>query len=89
MLLQIVPLAIWLLCPYNQTLTSASMHQLVVNRSDVTLYTEHTGQPDKPVVLLMIGATASMLWWDDAFCRQLANRGYFVIPYDNQAQFPS
>jgi pimeloyl-ACP methyl ester carboxylesterase len=27
---------------------------------------------------------ASMLWWPEAFCRQLAGRGRFVIRYDNR-----
>jgi pimeloyl-ACP methyl ester carboxylesterase len=35
-------------------------------------------------LLLIMGATASMLWWPDAFCQQLADKGLFVIRYDNR-----
>ncbi|TGQ22510.1 alpha/beta hydrolase, partial [Mesorhizobium sp. M00.F.Ca.ET.216.01.1.1] len=37
-----------------------------------------------PAILLIMGAMASMLWWPEAFCRQLAERGRFVIRYDNR-----
>src|SRR5690606_22421426 len=32
----------------------------------------------------MMGATASMLWWDEEFCERLAQKGFFVIRYDNR-----
>ncbi|KUM23212.1 acetyltransferase [Mesorhizobium loti] len=41
------------------------------------------GNPTDPILLVM-GAMASMLWWPEAFCRQLAERGRFVIRYDNR-----
>lgn len=25
-----------------------------------------------------------MLWWDEAFCKSLAEEGFFVIRYDNR-----
>lgn len=42
------------------------------------------GSPQDPPILLIMGAMASMLWWPEAFCRQLAGRGRFVIRYDNR-----
>ena len=42
------------------------------------------GNPADPAVLLIMGAMASMLWWPEAFCRQLAGRRRFVIRYDNR-----
>jgi pimeloyl-ACP methyl ester carboxylesterase len=42
------------------------------------------GDPADPAILLVMGAMASMLWWPEAFCRQLAERGRFVIRYDNR-----
>lgn len=42
------------------------------------------GSPKDPPILLIMGAMASMLWWPEAFCRQLAGRGRFVIRYDNR-----
>lgn len=31
-----------------------------------------------------MGASASMIWWDEKFCKNLANKGRFVIRYDNR-----
>ena len=31
-----------------------------------------------------MGATASMMWWPENFCRALADAGYFVIRYDHR-----
>jgi pimeloyl-ACP methyl ester carboxylesterase len=42
------------------------------------------GNSADPAILLVMGAMASMLWWPEAFCRQLAERGRFVIRYDNR-----
>ncbi|CDX48781.1 Alpha/beta hydrolase fold protein [Mesorhizobium plurifarium] len=42
------------------------------------------GSPQDPPILLIMGAMASMLWWPEAFCRQLAGRGRFVVRYDNR-----
>ncbi|HLN74973.1 MAG TPA: alpha/beta fold hydrolase [Prolixibacteraceae bacterium] len=46
--------------------------------------TEHFGDSVNPPILLIMGATASMVWWDAEFCKQLANRGFYVIRYDNR-----
>lgn len=42
------------------------------------------GDRADPAILLIMGAMASMLWWPETFCRQLAERGRFVIRYDNR-----
>ncbi len=31
-----------------------------------------------------MGIMASMLWWPDAFCARLAQRGRYVLRYDNR-----
>ncbi|TGQ09839.1 MULTISPECIES: alpha/beta hydrolase [unclassified Mesorhizobium] len=51
-------------------------------RPDVV--SESFGSPKDPPILLIMGAMASMSWWPEAFCRQLAGRGRFVIRYDNR-----
>lgn len=56
----------------------------IVNNGNVSIYTEHFGNPDNPAILLIGGATVSMLYWDADFCNQLADKGYFVIRYDNR-----
>ncbi|CDX34447.1 Alpha/beta hydrolase fold protein [Mesorhizobium sp. ORS 3359] len=48
------------------------------------IVSEGFGNPADPAVLLIMGAMASMSWWPEAFCRQLAGRGRFVIRYDNR-----
>lgn len=42
------------------------------------------GEPGDPAILLVMGAGASMLLWDEQFCQQLADGGRFVIRYDNR-----
>jgi pimeloyl-ACP methyl ester carboxylesterase len=50
----------------------------------VELCTESFGNPTDPALLLIMGATASMGWWPDEFCRRLASRGRHVIRFDNR-----
>jgi pimeloyl-ACP methyl ester carboxylesterase len=56
----------------------------LVRHESIRLATEAFGDPGKPPLLLIMGATASMLWWPDEFCRALAGTGRFVIRYDNR-----
>lgn len=42
------------------------------------------GDPADPPVVLAHGASASMLWWDAALCRRLADVGRFVVRYDQR-----
>jgi len=58
--------------------------QKTVELDGVRLETEAFGNPQDPPILLIMGMMASMLWWPEEFCRQLASRGYFVIRYDNR-----
>jgi pimeloyl-ACP methyl ester carboxylesterase len=58
------------------------MTERMVETDGVELCTEPFGDPDAPPVLLLMGIGGSMLWWDEAFCRMLADRGRFVIRYD-------
>ena len=37
-----------------------------------------------PPLLLIMGLGAQMLGWDETFCRTLADRGYYVIRFDNR-----
>jgi pimeloyl-ACP methyl ester carboxylesterase len=56
----------------------------MVQVNGVELCTESFGDPADPPVLLIMGTGASMLWWDEVFCRMLADRGRFVIRYDHR-----
>lgn len=48
------------------------------------IISEAFGDPADPPLLLIMGAMASMLWWPEALCRNLANAGLFVVRYDNR-----
>jgi pimeloyl-ACP methyl ester carboxylesterase len=50
----------------------------------VTLCYETFGSPGDPPLLLIMGLGMQMIAWDDRFCAQLAERGFFVIRYDNR-----
>jgi pimeloyl-ACP methyl ester carboxylesterase len=51
---------------------------------DVTLFSEHHGDPHHPAILLIMGAMASGVWWPEDFCGQLAGRSRYVIRYDHR-----
>jgi pimeloyl-ACP methyl ester carboxylesterase len=52
--------------------------------NSVELCVESFGSPEDPCILLIMGAMASMVWWDTEFCLRLAKQGRFVIRYDNR-----
>jgi pimeloyl-ACP methyl ester carboxylesterase len=60
------------------------MSETIVRADGVEIAAEAFGDPTHPPVLLIMGAMASMLWWPEAFCRRLAERGRHVIRYDNR-----
>jgi pimeloyl-ACP methyl ester carboxylesterase len=51
---------------------------------DVELCYETYGDQTKPAILLIMGLGTQMLGWHEDFCRALADRGFFVIRYDNR-----
>ncbi|WP_322938465.1 alpha/beta fold hydrolase [Nocardioides bizhenqiangii] len=50
----------------------------------VELCVQTFGDPTDPAILLIHGASASMLWWEDELCGRLADGGRFVIRFDNR-----
>ncbi|MFF3831659.1 alpha/beta fold hydrolase [Streptomyces sp. NPDC002458] len=52
--------------------------------SEVSVAYESFGDPGDPPVLLVMGFGAQMLAWHEDFCRALADRGRYVIRYDNR-----
>jgi pimeloyl-ACP methyl ester carboxylesterase len=42
------------------------------------------GSPDGDPLLLVMGLGGPMTWWDPALCRMLAERGFYVIRFDNR-----
>ena len=51
---------------------------------EVELCYETFGEPGNPALLLIMGLGTQMIGWHEDFCRQLAERGFFVIRYDNR-----
>jgi pimeloyl-ACP methyl ester carboxylesterase len=60
------------------------MGEKIVKANGVEICTETFGDPKDPAILLVMGATASMLRWPTDFCERLAAGGRFVIRYDNR-----
>jgi pimeloyl-ACP methyl ester carboxylesterase len=60
------------------------MTERIIAANGVELCTEPFGDPAEPPILLIMGLGASMLWWQDGFCRMLADGGRFVIRYDHR-----
>jgi len=50
----------------------------------IELEYEELGEEGAPVILLVMGLGAQMIWWDRDFCERLADRGYRVIRFDNR-----
>jgi pimeloyl-ACP methyl ester carboxylesterase len=55
-----------------------------IEANGVKLCTESFGDPAQPPILLIMGIGASMLWWEEDFCRMLADGRRFVIRYDHR-----
>ena len=60
------------------------MTERMIEANGVELCTEPFGDPADPPILLVMGIGASMLWWEEGFCRMLADGGRFVIRYDHR-----
>ncbi len=58
------------------------MHR--IDHQGIHLAAETFGDAADPAVLLVMGATASMLGWPDDFCAALAATGHFVIRFDHR-----
>ncbi|HEY1516940.1 MAG TPA: alpha/beta hydrolase [Solirubrobacteraceae bacterium] len=50
----------------------------------ITLCYEAFGSESDPPVLLIMGLGMQMLGWPEDFCTQLADRGFYVVRYDNR-----
>jgi pimeloyl-ACP methyl ester carboxylesterase/DNA-binding NarL/FixJ family response regulator len=70
--------------PPAVTSSAAPMAERMVEVNGVELCTEAFGDAADAPVLLVMGLGASMLWWEEGFCRALADGGRFVIRYDHR-----
>ena len=60
------------------------MAERMIEVNGVALCAEAFGDPADPPILLVTGVGASMLWWEEGFCRMLADGRRFVIRYDHR-----
>lgn len=60
------------------------MSEQLIKVNGIELGTESFGDPANPAILLIMGAQSSMIWWEDDFCRRLAENGRYVIRYDHR-----
>ena len=60
------------------------MAERMIEVNGVELCTQSFGDLDDPPVLLVMGIGGSMLWWEEGFCRMLADGGRLVIRYDHR-----
>ncbi|WEJ33951.1 alpha/beta hydrolase [Devosia sp. SD17-2] len=55
-----------------------------VRSSQGSIFTEAAGEGDKGTILLVMGATASMVWWPDSLIEALVAGGYRTIRFDHR-----
>jgi pimeloyl-ACP methyl ester carboxylesterase len=60
------------------------MPEAMAQVGDVELCYETFGDPGDPALLLVMGLATQMLGWHADFCAALAERGFFVIRFDNR-----
>jgi pimeloyl-ACP methyl ester carboxylesterase len=53
-------------------------------RSGISICYDSFGDSRDPTVLLIMGLGGPMTWWPAEMCQMLADRGYFVVRYDNR-----
>ena len=55
-----------------------------VTANDIKIEYDTIGNPSLPPLLLIMGLGGQLIHWDKDFCRQLADKGLFIIRYDNR-----
>jgi pimeloyl-ACP methyl ester carboxylesterase len=60
------------------------MAESICRVGEIDICYETFGEPGDPAILLIMGLGTQMLAWHEDFCRQLAERGFFVIRHDNR-----
>jgi pimeloyl-ACP methyl ester carboxylesterase len=60
------------------------MEPTIVHANGAELCVETFGDQADPAILLVMGAGASMDWWEDEFCERLAAGSRYVVRYDHR-----
>src|SRR5213596_2672231 len=56
----------------------------LASTNGIELEYEAFGDSADPAMLLVMGLGMQLLAWEEGFCRMLAERGFYVIRYDNR-----
>jgi pimeloyl-ACP methyl ester carboxylesterase len=70
--------------PTPRKASVSTVAERMIETNGVELCTEAFGDSGDPPILLVMGVGASMLWWEEGFCRMLADGGRFVVRYDHR-----
>jgi pimeloyl-ACP methyl ester carboxylesterase len=62
----------------------SGMAERMIEANGVELCAEAFGDPGDPPILLIMGMSSSMIWWEEGFCRMLADGGRYVVRYDHR-----
>jgi pimeloyl-ACP methyl ester carboxylesterase len=68
----------------SQTTPRPSEEQMAALSTGVDICYQTFGEPSAEPLLLVMGLGGPMTWWDPELCQMLADRGFYVIRYDNR-----
>src|SRR3569832_680898 len=66
------------------SITQLDPGEKLAEANGVTLCYETFGAPSDPPLVLIMGLAAQMIWWETDFCRALAEKGFYVVRFDNR-----
>jgi pimeloyl-ACP methyl ester carboxylesterase len=55
-----------------------------VEANGIDIFYDEFGEPDAPVILLIMGLATQMIAWPESLCEALAARGFRVVRFDNR-----
>ena len=55
-----------------------------LNSNNIQIETETFGKRSNPALLLIAGLSGQMLFWPSDFCNAIADKGFYVIRFDNR-----
>jgi pimeloyl-ACP methyl ester carboxylesterase len=61
-----------------------SAEQVAALPSGISIAYDTFGDPADPAILLIMGLSGPLTWWEPEFCEMLAAHGFYVIRYDNR-----
>lgn len=65
-------------------IVARSIEQTAVLPNGISLCYDTFGDPNDPAVLLIMGLAGPLTWWSPDLCELLAERGFFVVRFDNR-----